>query len=233
MARKKAGRRKKNPRGRLPRRISKPAHKRREHFGIGDLSAAPETSVFINCPFDAEYAPLFDAIVFATTCCGFLARSALESGNVADTRMSRIAKAVLSSKYSIHDLARCRGEGAEGFARFNMPLELGIAIGRRFTSGEDAHDWLLLVPEGHAYVQFISDLAGFDPKSHDGTVEQIVKKVIVWLATRKDAVSIPDPAQVIEALPNFQRRKQELIQQWGEEVPWADIILAARACVPE
>lgn len=204
----------------------------REHFGIGNLTVTPGTSVFINCPFDSDYAPLFDAIVFATTCCGFLARSALESGNVAEPRMTRIAKAVLSSRYSIHDLIRCRGEGNQGLARFNMPLELGIAMGRRISEGDDAHDWLILVPEGHGYVQFVSDLAGYDPKTHDNTTETVVRRVMVWLATRKDAIWTPDPAAVLAALPNFRQRKNELIQRWGDEIPWADLILAARECVP-
>ena len=156
----------------------------------------------------------------------------MESGNVAEPRMTRIARAVISSKYSIHDLSRCRGEGNEGLARFNMPLELGIAMGRRISAGDDAHDWLILVPEGHGYTRFVSDLAGFDPKTHNNTVESIVKRVIVWLATRKDAIWVPDPADVIGALPRFQTRRAELIERWGDEVPWADLILEARRFVP-
>lgn len=35
-------------------------------------------NVFINCPFDSAYKPLFDAIVFAVHDCGFVARCALE-----------------------------------------------------------------------------------------------------------------------------------------------------------
>ena len=90
-----------------------------------NLPVDPRQSVFINCPYDSEFAPLFDAIVFATVCCGFVPRSALESGNVAEPRMERIAKAIFSSKYSFHDLSRCKGEGSEQLARFNMPLEPG------------------------------------------------------------------------------------------------------------
>lgn len=40
------------------------------------MSAAE--NVFINCPFDDEYQPLFRALVFAVQDCGFVARSALE-----------------------------------------------------------------------------------------------------------------------------------------------------------
>jgi hypothetical protein len=205
----------------------------REHFGTGNLAIDPKTSVFINCPFDAQFQPLFDAIVFAATCCGFLARSAMESGNVAESRIDRIARAVFSSRYSIHDLSRCRGEGNENLARFNMPLELGIAIGRRLASPqEDAHDWLILIPEGHQYVRFVSDLAAYDPKPHNSTSESIVPKVMAWLATRPDAVKVPSPRRVLESLPSFQAEKARLATEWGGEVPWADLILAAKTLVP-
>jgi hypothetical protein len=85
----------------------------------------PDKSVFINCPYDAAYTPLFDAIIFTTVCCGFTPRSALESGDVAEPRMDRIVRSLFESRYSIHDLSRNKGEGEEGFARFNMALELG------------------------------------------------------------------------------------------------------------
>jgi hypothetical protein len=207
---------------------------RREHFGSGALKPVPAKSVFINCPFDAEFQELFDAIVFTTVCCGFLPRSALESGGVSDSRMQRITSIMFSSKYSIHDLSRSRGEGAENFARFNMPLELGIAMAVRFVAAtaELQHDWLLLVPEGHGYVRFLSDLAGFDPKIHNGTVESIVPKVTSWLATRPEAIQAPTPKQILKAFPSFQAERARLSEEWRGDVPWADIVLAAIKCVP-
>jgi len=199
------------------------------------LLVDPTQSVFINCPYDAEFAPLFDAIVFATVCCGFVPRSALESGNVAEPRMERITRAIFSSKYSIHDLSRCKGEGSEQLARFNMPLELGIAIARRYTQTDEAHqhDWLLLVPEGNEYKRYVSDLAGIDPKCHDGTVASIVPKTMSWLKTRPDAVETPNPPEVLAALPSFAQAKAALAQAWNNDIPWGDILLAAKEHVPE
>lgn len=60
----------------------------RPRFGEGELTLDPSKSVFINCPFDPEYAALFEAIVFATVCCGFVPRSALESGTIAEPRLN-------------------------------------------------------------------------------------------------------------------------------------------------
>ena len=44
------------------------------------------TNVFINCPFDSEYAPLFHAIVFAVIHCGYTVRCALEAEETGATR---------------------------------------------------------------------------------------------------------------------------------------------------
>ncbi len=148
--------------------------------------------------------------------------------------MDRITRAIFSSKYSIHDLSRCRGEGDERLARFNMPLELGIAMARRFTQTRkaDRHDWLVLIPEGHQYVKFVSDLAGFDPYRYDGTVKIMVQKVMSWLATRPDTVRTPTPQEVFDALPTFTAEKEKLKAHWGDDIPWADVVLAARKTAP-
>ena len=206
----------------------------RQHFGHGALKGDPSKSVFINCPFDPQFAPLFDAILFAAVSCGFLPRSALESGIVSESRMERITAAIFNSKYSIHDLSRCTGEGNERLARFNMPLELGIAMARRYTRTRKSlkHDWLVLVPEGYPHMKFVSDLAGYDPPRHDGTVQTLVPKVMSWLATRIDAVATPTPQDVLAALPSFVAAKERLKAHWGDDIPWADIVLAARAAAP-
>lgn len=200
------------------------------------MKIAPEKSVFINCPFDEAFTPLFDAIVFATVCCGFAPRCALESGTVAEPRMERITRALFASKYSIHDLSRSKGEGEEGWARFNMPLELGIALARRhMTRGRrnQQHDWLLLVSNDRKYMRFVSDLAGFDPAMYDGTVETLVPKIVSWLVSRPDAIRTPTPKAVLEALPTFQARRRELGIEWVGDVPWNHVLVAAEENMPE
>ncbi len=186
-------------------------------------------SVFINCPFDEEFEPLFQAIIFAVDACGFTPRSALESGTVAELRMERIKRAIFSSKYSIHDLSRYRGEGDQHLARFNMPLELGMAIAHQYFgySKDNQHDWAALVPQGNVYVKVISDLAGYDLLRYDGTVETIVQKVMSWLVTRPDASRKPSPRKVLGELPVFTTEVARLKEHWGPEPIWADIVEAA------
>jgi hypothetical protein len=196
-------------------------------LGTGHWNPKPETSVFINCPFDPEYRSLLDSIVLAAVACGFTPRSAIESGTVSDSRIDRIRKAMFGSRYSIHDLSRCRGQGDANLARFNMPLELGFAMARRFMD-EASHDWLVLVPEGHEYLNFISDLGPFDPKRHKETRETIVPPVVNWLKTRPDAAVSPFPDQVIQKLPAYLEQLETLRRRSGGELPWSELILIAR-----
>jgi len=201
--------------------------RRKRKRPAGKQPSTRPASVFINCPFDNEYLPLFDAIVFAVTCCGFIPRSALESGDVAELRIHRILRAMFASKYSIHELSRSHGEGDQNFARFNMPLELGMAMARRFETLEN-HDWLVLVPQGHTHQKFISDLSGYDPKGHDGSLEDIVRKVMAWLVTRPDATLSFTPVEVLAQLPAFQEGVKELRADWGDDLPWAYLVAAAK-----
>jgi hypothetical protein len=183
--------------------------------------------VFINCPFDPGYARLADAILFATVCCGFMPRSALESGSAGEPRLARITRAIFSSRYSIHDLSHCTGEGSENLARFNMPLELGMAMARRYMGNAEDHEWLVLAPKGHAYLRFVSDLAGFDPATHDGTVKGVVFAVMPWLATRERNPPPVTPTQVLSAFPLFRAARKKTALTWGGFPPWPEVVLDA------
>ena len=196
------------------------------------LQPDPAKSVFINCPFDATYKPLLHSIILATVACGFFPRSALDSGTIADPRMARILSALFSSQYSLHDLSRCRGEGSDALARFNMPLELGMAIAKRHQDSQ--HDWAILVPNDHTYLKFVSDLGGFDPLTHDGTIETVVRAVLSWLATRPNAQPGATPKAVLGLLPGYQKRVLRLIADWGEaSLPWRALVRAAIETIAE
>lgn len=199
---------------------------KRKHFDSPSFPLRRAICVFINCPFDADYEDSFYAIAFGIVCCGFVPRCAFEARRDADPRMARIVRAIKGSKYSIHDLSRCRGEGDENLARFNMPLELGMAMIERFSTsiGAKRHDWLPLVLRGHAYRRFVSDLSGYDPAEHDGNAESVLAAVMQWLATRPDAEHCPAPREVVEALPDFQAARRKLRQKWLGNEPWMDLV---------
>lgn len=57
------------------------------------MSAGVPTSaddVFINCPFDARYAPTLEAMMFTVLACGFRVRTALELDDSSRTRIDKI-----------------------------------------------------------------------------------------------------------------------------------------------
>lgn len=197
---------------------------------------AYEKSVFINCPFDSEYRELMLANVFSVSAHGFVPRSARETQGDAEPRFSRILTTIASSKYSIHDLSRSTGEGGENLARFNMPLELGMAAAFRFErDGSDRpHRWLALVPEGYAYQRFVSDLAGFDPARHDSSVASIIREVSAWLRTLDDVLDpAPSALRIFESFPSFRNELANLRTAALEKETWADVLLAASRNVPE
>lgn len=186
-------------------------------------------SVFINCPYDEKYAPIFDGIVFATVCCGYAPRCAMETSSVAEPRIRRIVRALKDSKYSIHDLCRCQGQDDQNLARFNMPLELGIAMAERFDEEKpnNWHDWLVLVPNGNVYARFVSDLAGYDPKQIDEKIDAVIPAVMSWLMTREDAVPSPYPQKVLSSLPDFVAARETLRKKWLGQEPWSRVVTEA------
>ena len=198
---------------------------------VGPESPPRDISVFLNCPFDERYGPLFDALIFTTLCCGFVPRSAIESGSAATPRMDRLRAALLTSRYSIHDLSRAQGEGELNLARFNMPLELGIALGHSLRDPEQ-HQWFALTLEDHESSRYISDLMGFDLKRHNGTVETLVPPVLSWLLTLPEAVGDPNPRQVLEAYGKFRPAVTEERLLWSGELSWRKTLGIARRFVP-
>lgn len=189
-----------------------------------------DISVFINCPFDGDYEPLFDALIFSAVCCGFIPLSSAGDGT-AEARMERIHRVIASCKYSIHDLSRCRGEGDLNFARFNMPLELGIALGHARV-GPDEHEWFGLALSDTESGRYISDLLGYDLKRYDGTPGSLVNAVMAWLLTRQEAVGDLTPRDVLGALPEFSEAKCKIKLEWAGAIPWSTLLKVANSCVP-
>jgi hypothetical protein len=87
-------------------------------------------SVFINCPFDRPYWPIFEAIVFCIIHCRFVRRSALDELDSGQLRLEKIQQIIRNSKYGIHDLSRIELSAESALSRFNMPFELGLDLER-------------------------------------------------------------------------------------------------------
>ena len=162
-------------------------------------------NVFINCPFDPAYKPLFDAMVFAVHDCGFIPRCALEEDDASQVRIDKIYNIISDCRYGIHDISRIELDEPSGFPRFNMPLELGVFLGaKKFGSeAQKGKKCLILDKEPYRYQQFISDIAGQDIQAHNNTLEEIVKVVRNWLRTASRHRTIPSGDIIWERYQNF------------------------------
>lgn len=164
-----------------------------------------DRNVFINCPFDEEYDPLFYAILFAVHKCGFILRCSKEFDDSSGIRIKNIIQLIRESKYSIHDLSRVTLDGTANLPRFNMPLELGICIGAIEYGSKSQKDnrYLIIESEKFRFKQFISDLSGQDIKDHKNSVEEAIKIVRNWLS-KKTEEKIPSASILIAEYQKFQ-----------------------------
>ncbi|MBB3360465.1 MULTISPECIES: hypothetical protein [unclassified Novosphingobium] len=148
-----------------------------------------ERSVFINCPFDEDFAPVLQAVAFCIVYMGFFPRLAPENADNGEARLDRIADLIRGSKYGIHDLSRCKSAAANEFARLNMPFELGLDHAcRRFGPPPLSEKRILILEHTrYDYQRALSDIAGWDIHAHGGDHESAVRHVRTWLIAQAGA----------------------------------------------
>lgn len=139
--------------------------------------------IFINCPFDEEYNPLFRAMVF---CILYLNRYPIfsETRSSDKIRINEIIKLIKTSRLGIHDLSRNQARSAGEMPRFNMPFELGLDIGSKRFGGIKYSKRCILVfdSDKHNYDQYIGDISGQDIESHSNDPKIIITKIRDWLS---------------------------------------------------
>lgn len=173
--------------------------------------------MFINCPFDLEYRPLFDAIVFTIHDSGFRARCAREIEDSASIRIDNILSMIAECRFGVHDISRTELDKANRLPRFNMPLELGLFLGaRRFGSGKQRQKaCLILDTESYRYQKFCSDIAGQDIQAHENSVGKVVLLVRDWLrnSTRSNSEIIPSGKRIFERYQQFLAELPDLCKE--------------------
>lgn len=165
-----------------------------------------ERSVFINCPFDEQYEPILQAMLFTVLYLGFVVRISFERNNSAQNRLNGIVELIRASKYSIHDLSRAQSKKKGEYFRLNMPFELGIDYGcRQFDSECESKEFLILEEKSYRYQATLSDLAGCDIETHKGDYQEAMKKVRNWLVQEAGAPKVG---------PTLIESQYGVFQQW-------------------
>lgn len=151
-------------------------------------------NVFINCPFDKDYHPFFEAIIFVIHDCGFIPRCAREEDDSGNVRIIKIMKIIDDCRYGMHDISKADLDVSSGLARFNMPLELGLFMGahqyapaRHYNREKKS---LIMDNEQYRYQQFISDLSGQDIIAHGRSIPALIGHVRNFLYNNARRTSI-------------------------------------------
>jgi len=158
--------------------------------------------VFINCPFDKKYKPIFDAVVFTVHDLGFVARHALIDDSTV-VRVERIANELATCKYSLHDMSRVE-LGANKLPRFNMPFEAGIAYSLHSLRPQNREHHLgVLDATPYQYQASISDIAGLDPKIHSNDPIKAIACVRDFLRKKSGNHQMPGAAHIAKRYAAF------------------------------
>lgn len=167
-------------------------------------AARPNGDAFVNCPFDDDYLACFEAMLFAITLSGYRVRCALEEDDAGDIRYGKLCRLLADSDHTFHDLSRTESS-AHGLPRFNMPFELGLAMGaRQFGQGrQKAKRACIMVARPHALPRYLSDLAGSDPAAHGGDPHEVVRIVRDHLHKTPSGLPLPGAVHMIELFERF------------------------------
>ena len=165
----------------------------------------PADNVFINCPFDAQFKPILQAIIFAVIDCGFVVRCSLEIDDSSEVRIDKIYRLMGECKFGIHDISRTELDRKTRLPRFNMPFELGVFLGaKRFGNKKQREkSCLILDKEPYRYQSFISDIGGQDIRPHNGNPTTAIARVRDFLNSTSRRKTIPGGIQIGRRYKNF------------------------------
>ena len=197
-------------------------------------------SVFINCPFDADYQPLLRAACFTILACGDVPRCALDSIDSGAVRFPEIVRLIAACELSIHDISRVELDNDSRLPRFNMPLELGADLGLRLEGPirQRRRRTLILDAEAHRYDKTLSDISGMDIAAHGNEARALIRHVRDWLnANRADGAPIlPGAAAIVEDHEVYLRLAPGLAKGLRldphDDLPHGDYLYVVREALP-
>lgn len=137
-----------------------------------------EKNIFINCPIDQEFIDnLLKPILFIVIKNGFNPRVSLEISDSGQSRLLKITDIIKNCRYNIHDISKVKSKASHEFSRMNMPFELGIDYGIRYSGLKtfDTKHFLILEAVKYEYMHALSDISGFDTKAHKNETKELFK----------------------------------------------------------
>ncbi len=165
-------------------------------------------AVFLNIPYDDQFEELYLAYIVGLTQLGLKINATLAVPN--QGRFERIIRLIEQSDVSIHDLSRI--ELTSGIPRFNMPLELGLALYRSHTT-HGRHRVFVFEKEPYRMLRSTSDINGIDPQIHNGRPKGIMAG-LRNIFHQTDGTTVPE---MLSSYRSVKRRLPELRRNAGSE----------------
>ena len=184
-----------------------------------------DTNVFINCPFDTEYDTLLKPLTYTIIYLGFEPQLS-QTKSSAITRVEQIKKLIKESKFSIHDLSRCKPLENDQLPRLNMPFELGLDMGC-LEYGEEKYrhkKMLILETDRYYYQKVLSDIAGQDIEDHNDDPRTLMSKVRNWFSCMDNAKIYPDINDIWTGYNALYQELGDSRSGSSDEMPIADFI---------
>lgn len=166
-------------------------------------------SVFLNVPYDEKFKKTYLAYLSGMVSLGLNPKATLAiPGGI--TRLDRIFDLIQSCRYSLHDLSRVELDRTyPPTPRFNMPMELGIAVAWAKLNPRE-HTWFVFESQERRAQKSISDLNGTDCNIHGGTEEGVMRELCNAFVRRKRGVTVPEMLRTHRELkkqvPDLMRR---------------------------
>jgi len=144
-------------------------------------------SVFLNIPYDDAFEDLYLAYIVGLTQLGLRINVALAVPN--QDRLETVIGLIERSNFSIHDLSRI--EVSKGVPRFNMPVELGLALYRsRVTKG--LHRVHIFESKRYRTQRSTSDINRIDPQIHYGKPKGLMAGLRNIFRQPGDVTTVPE-----------------------------------------
>lgn len=144
-------------------------------------------SVFLNIPYDQSFENLYLAYLVGLTQLGLRVNATLAVPN--QGRLETIIGLIEQSDFSIHDLSRI--QLSKGIPRFNMPVELGLALYRSYVSN-GRHRVYIFESRRYRAQRSTSDVNGIDPQIHTGTAKGVMAGLRNIFRQPGDATTVPE-----------------------------------------
>jgi hypothetical protein len=180
------------------------------------IPATYDNSVFLNCPFDPTYRPLFEAVTFAVYDCGFFPRCALEVEDSSQVRIEKINSIIRRCRLAVHDISRTQLDTDTRLPRFNMPFEFGIFVGAKTFGTKEQRRKACIVfdHERYRYQAFISDIAGQDIRGHGRSVSLAIHHLRDFLSTHCTRnILLPGGDALISRYRGFRREARAICRR--------------------